>query len=359
MVDEADAPDPHLPLEETADESTRWGYVILALLAAVVGAVFAPEGWAPGAGRVTCRWKGEVVAEAPVQVGGAEAVTLEGATNGVRLFVALPAGVPVDKPVRATVRAERGGEPFRPRLDDVRLTLVLSEGSEELVPILKWDGKAQHLDAARRPPVDTAVVLAILGIVIVLWVTEAIPLWVTALIVPIVIVASGMGKAKPALAPFFHPIIALFFGGFMLAQAMHRVGLDRRIATTIVSRAGRSPAMLFAAMLAVSAFLSMWMSNTASTAVLIPIAIAITAPLRHEGYRKAMVLGIAYAATIGGVGSLIGTPANPLAVEFLDTFVGRTITFTEWFAFGLPLVVLFLPVMGIYLWRRSKVNVQK
>lgn len=359
MVDEAGAPDPNLPSEDTGDEPTRWGFLILAVLAAAACALLAPPGWSEGAGRVACTWQGEPVAETGVVVGGRGAVTLEGEANGVHLFVELSGGVPVEKPVRATIRAERGGEPFRPDLDDVRLTVTLPDGSEELVPILHWDEQGGRLEAARRPPIDTAVVLALLGIVIVLWVTEAIPLWVTALIVPIVIVASGMGKAKAALAPFFHPIIALFFGGFLIAQAMHRVGLDRRIATTIVARAGRSPAMLFAAMLGVSAFLSMWMSNTAATAVLVPIAIAVTAPLNHLGYRKAMVLGIAYAATIGGVGSQIGTPANPLAVEFLDTFVGRTITFVEWFAFGLPLVVLFLPVMGVYLWHRSHVNVPK
>jgi sodium-dependent dicarboxylate transporter 2/3/5 len=94
------------------------------------------------------------------------------------------------------------------------------------------------------------------------------------------------------------------------------------------------------------------MSNTAATAVLLPIALAVTAPLESIGYRRAIVLGIAYAATVGGVGSAIGTPANPLAITFLRDFVDREITFVEWFAIGLPWVMLFLPLMGAYLWWR-------
>jgi sodium-dependent dicarboxylate transporter 2/3/5 len=137
---------------------------------------------------------------------------------------------------------------------------------------------------------------------------------------------------------------------------MKRTGLDHLVSVVVTARAGRSPRVLFATMLGLAAFLSMWMSNTAATAVLVPIAIAISEPLRHVGFRKALVLGIAYAATLGGVGSAIGTPANQLAIEFLDNFAGRSISFVEWFGFGLPMVVLFLPVMGLYLWMTSDVQ---
>jgi sodium-dependent dicarboxylate transporter 2/3/5 len=125
----------------------------------------------------------------------------------------------------------------------------------------------------------------------------------------------------------------------------------------ITARAGRSPAVLFASMLGLAAFMSMWMSNTAAIAVLVPIALAVTTPLDHAGFQRALVLGIAYAGTIGGVGSAIGTPANQIAIEFLDSFGGHTISFIEWFAFGLPMVILFLPVMGWYLWKRSDVEI--
>ena len=161
------------------------------------------------------------------------------------------------------------------------------------------------------------------------------------------------------LAPFFSPIIVLFFAGFLMAEAMRRSKLDHLAAISIVARAGRSPVMLFAALIGTAAFFSMWMSNTAAVAILIPIALAVTAPLSHLGYRRTVVLGIAYAGTIGGVGSAIGTPANQLAIEFLDSFGGREISFVEWFAFGLPMVVLFLPIMGLYLWLRGDVRIDR
>jgi sodium-dependent dicarboxylate transporter 2/3/5 len=160
------------------------------------------------------------------------------------------------------------------------------------------------------------------------------------------------------LSPFFDPIIVLFFAGFVMAEVMRRVGLERWAAVTIVAKAATSPVRLYAALLGVSAFLSMWMSNTAAVTVLIPVAIAVTAPFGHVGYRKAAVLGIAYAGTIGGVGSAIGTPANQLAIRFIDEVTGRRISFVEWFGFGLPMVVLFLPLMGVYLWRAEGVEIE-
>ncbi len=341
------------PYDPPPDARLRVLPLLLALVAATAAALAAPDPWPDGAGEIAVRYRGELVAAAPVTVGATDAVTVRGA-GGV---VALPGGLPTDAVVEVEVAITAGGATVRPGLDEVRVELTLPDGRRELIPALRWEHGTALLMAARRPPVDAAVVLGLLGLVVVLWVSEAVPLFVTSLAIPVVLVVAGVGDAQEALAPFFHPIIALFFGGFLMAEAMRRVDLDHLAAVTIIARAGHSPVTLFAAMLGVAAFLSMWMSNTAATAVLVPIAIAVTAPLGHPGYRKAVVLGIAYAATIGGVGSAIGTPANPLAIEFLGAYAGRSVTFAGWFAIGLPMVVLFLPLMGVYLWRRSAVQV--
>jgi sodium-dependent dicarboxylate transporter 2/3/5 len=333
--------------------------MVLGVVVAVVASLFAPAPWPEGRGTVRVAHDGEVVAEGALMVGAPTPRVLEGEANGDRIEVAFPKGIATDAPTQATLSVSRDGTVRQPSLDEFRLTLELADGRTELLPAVRWDEASQRLRIERRPPVNAAVVLGLLGLVVVLWVTEAVPLWVTSLCVPVVLVFTRVGTAKQALAPFFDPIIALFFGGFLMAEAMRRSGLDHRAAITIVARAGRSPVMLFATMLGVSAFLSMWMSNTAATAMLVPIAIAVTAPIGHMGYRKATVLGIAYAATVGGVGSAIGTPANPYAIRFIEEFADRPVSFVEWFAFGLPFVVLFLPLMGAYLWWRSDVTVGK
>lgn len=199
---------------------------------------------------------------------------------------------------------------------------------------------------------DATVVLALLGVVVVLWVTEVVPLWTTSLLIPVVLAASGVLEAGAAVAPFAHPIIILFLAGFLLAEAVRDVGLDRLVATRVVAAVGSSPGMLFGGLIVLAAGLSMFMSNTAAVAVLLPVVLAVTEPLDDEGYRRTLVLGTAYAATIGGVGSAIGTPAGPLAITFLEEVAGREVTFLGWFAFGLPMLVVFLPVMAVYLWLR-------
>lgn len=333
--------------------------LVAALAAAAVGWLVAPSGWPTGEGSLRVGVEDAAVVDAPVEIGTGDPVLVRGANVPLALEVELADGIPVDEQVVAAIRATRDGEPVQLELDDVVLELVLPDGAVELVPVVRWDEASSELVAERRPPVDSAVVLALLGLVVVLWVTELFPLFVTSLLVPVVLTVSGTLDATAALAPFFNPIIVLFFAGFMLAEAMRRVGLDHLAAITIVARAGRGPVVLFAAMLGVAASLSMFMSNTAAVAVLVPIALAVTEPLHHLGYRKALVLGIAYAATIGGVGSAIGTPANLLAIEFLDTFADRSISFVEWFAFGLPMVILFLPLMGAYLWWRMDVSIEQ
>jgi sodium-dependent dicarboxylate transporter 2/3/5 len=323
----------------------------LAAAAAAVGFLLAPGAWPAGQGSLEVLYAGRVVASVPVAVGESDPVVAVLAGPELTGELRLPAGIPLDTAVRVSLLVDPEADVATSR---IALRLRLSDGSREPIPILRSDDVAGTLEGQRRPPAGSAAIMALLGAVVVLWVSEAVPLFVTSLAIPVVLVVGGTGTPEAALAPFFHPIIALFFAGFLMAEAMRRTGLDRLAAISLVARAGRSPATLFAAMLGVSAFLSMWMSNTAAVAVLLPIALAVTEPLASPGYRRAVVLGIAYAATIGGVGSAIGTPANPLAIAYLEDFVGRELNFVDWFAVGLPMVLLFLPIMGVYLWRRMR-----
>jgi solute carrier family 13 (sodium-dependent dicarboxylate transporter), member 2/3/5 len=345
--------------EETSESPSRRKQAVAWVLGAalaVVGWSVAPADWTLGPGRVVVEYRGAVIVDAPVTLGDEEAVSVSGERDDITVRLEFPVGLPAEGTVRALTTVEEGASLLRPALQDVEVRLLLPDGREELIPTVEWDDEAEALVASRRPTRDAPIVAGLLAFVVVMWVTEALPLFVTSLAIPVVLVTTGVAGAADATAPFFNPIIVLFFAGFLMAEAMHRSGLDHYVSVQVTARAGRSAKLLFATMLALAAFLSMWMSNTAATAVLVPIAMAISEPLRHEGFRRALVLGIAYAATIGGVGSAIGTPANQLAIEFLGAFGGRTIAFAEWFAFGVPMVVLFLPLMGVYLWWRSEVR---
>ena len=326
------------------DGQTRWGVLGLAVGLSLLVGWAGPAPWPAGEGRLILRLRdgGQTLLDGPVSLGEGLPVVLSGA--GVA--ASLPGGVPLAGEVEVQLEGDA-----LPALGAARLTLQLPDGREELLPLVE-------AGVARRRPLGPArIVLGVLSAVVVLWVSEALPLFVTALLVPVVLVAAGVQGTEAALAPFASPIIALFFGGFLLAEAMKRVALDRLVAVQVVGRLGRSPVLLFAACLLVSGFLSMWMSNTAAVAVLIPVALATTAPLRDPAYQKTLVLGIAYMATLGGVGSAIGTPANPMAMAFLETYAGREISFVGWFAYGLPVVVLLAPVIGGWLWWRDRPQV--
>ncbi len=333
---------------------SRWWAVPLAIGLAAIGVLMAPDPWSEGEGTLSVRIDGLPAQEGPVLVGDVQEQTLRWDTAGGTVEAVMPEGVPVDDPVVVEVRTSG-----RPELAiaDVAIDLRRPDGTTELIPVVAADDGT--VTATRRPPQHAEVVLGLLAAVLVLWISELVPLFVTSLAIPVVLAVADVATAQDVLAPFFDPIIVLFFAGFIMAEAMRRAGLDHRIAVSLVAVAGSGPVRLFATMLAVSAFFSMWMSNTAAVAVLIPIALAVTASFEHEGYRRATVLGIAYAATIGGVGSAIGTPANLLAIRFVDELTGRQISFVEWFAFGLPMVVVFLPVMGLYLWRVMGVQIPR
>jgi sodium-dependent dicarboxylate transporter 2/3/5 len=190
---------------------------------------------------------------------------------------------------------------------------------------------------------------AVLTWVVCWWVLEPVPLAATALLAPGLAVFAGVTDAKSALAPFSHPLIYLFFGGFMIAKAMEVHGLDRRIALTILTRPfirgeiWRSAGALFV----ISGTLSMWLSNTATTAMLLPISMGIVAALfgAKKDHQSTIVLGTAYASSIGGLATPVGSPPNIIAVGMLDQLAGKTITFLEWMFFSVPIMAGCLAIL--------------
>ena len=203
---------------------------------------------------------------------------------------------------------------------------------------------------------------AILAMMVVLWVTEALPLAVTALIGPVLAVVLQVGNARTVLAPFADPIIFLFIGSFMLAEAMFTHGLDRRIAFgALSSRAvGGSPTRILFVYGAVATGISMWISNTATTAMMFPIGLSIVAHLTHgrealpasRNFATAMMLMAAFGASIGGMGTPIGTPPNLIGLGMLERIVHVRITFFQWMLLGVPLAtMLFLFLVVYFRWR--------
>lgn len=188
--------------------------------------------------------------------------------------------------------------------------------------------------------------LAILSLAAILWITEAIPLSITALLIPVLGVLTGVFDVKTALSYFAHPLIFLFFGGFVLATALSKYEIDKFIAHKIVSVArGKFLLSVFLLMLATS-LISMWISNTSTTAMMLPLALGILATLKGETSERLytfVLLGIAYSASIGGIGTLVGSPPNGIAAGILD------LSFTDWLKFGLPAFVILFPLLFIIL----------
>ncbi len=189
---------------------------------------------------------------------------------------------------------------------------------------------------------------AIMGLVIVYWVTEAIPLAATGFLGAVLCVVLGVAKEKAVFAPFADPVIMQFVGTFMLAAAMEKYGLDRRLALRItrVPFLNRSPAGLFTALAVLTGGLSMWMSNAATTAMMIPIALGALASWPHlkenSEARGLLVLLIAFSASVGGQGTPVGTPPNLVGLGFIRQLLGVEVSFLKWMTLGVPLVVLQL-----------------
>ena len=184
--------------------------------------------------------------------------------------------------------------------------------------------------------------LALLAFVAVLWLTEALHVTVTALLVPLLAIALDLVSTKQALVAFADPTIFLFFGGFSLATALHIQKLDKMIANKIMALARGNLFIAIIYLFLITAFLSMWMSNTATAAMMLPLAMGILSQLDHEKEHNTYVfvlLGIAYSASIGGMGTLVGSPPNAIVASNLH------LTFADWLWYGLPIMIILLPLM--------------
>lgn len=198
-------------------------------------------------------------------------------------------------------------------------------------------------DGLSAPAWTTAALLVLMAI---WWATEAIPIPATSLLPLVVLPLAGAGSPREVGADYSHPIVLLLLGGFVIAMGIERWGLHKRIALNVVSRVGSSPGMLIFGFMIATALLSMWISNTATTLMMVPIALSAAATLGNRGsaFATALLLGICYAASIGGVATPIGTPTNLIAKAWLETEFGLSIGFPQWMAFGVPAMLLMIPV---------------
>ena len=174
-----------------------------------------------------------------------------------------------------------------------------------------------------------------------LWISEAIHLTATALLIPLLAILLGVLPVDDALEKFSHPIIFIFIGGFALASALQYVGLDQKIAQRILvwshGQANRAIGLLFL----LTALLSMWVSNTAVAALMLPLALGMIQRLNitDRNTQVFLLLGIAYSASIGGMGTIVGSPPNAIVAASLQ------LSFSEWLALGLPIVLVLLPIL--------------
>lgn len=224
-----------------------------------------------------------------------------------------------------------------------RLVVLLAAGSALLLTLPEYGGLS---------PVGVRT-LAAAWFVAVLWVTGAVPLPAAAVTVPPLLVAAGAADLPTALSGFADPVVFLMLSGFVLAAALRRHGIDRRVAHRILVAAGGTPRRLVFGLMVAAASLSMVVSNTATAAMLAPVALGLAREVAPEdgNLRVAALLGVAYGASIGGVGTLVGTPPNAVVAGQLSTLLGYRITFLGWLAVGIPVVVVALPVAWLLLVR--------
>ena len=180
------------------------------------------------------------------------------------------------------------------------------------------------------------------------WATEVLPIPVTSMLPVLLFPAFGVMTLEESTAPYAAPTIFLLLGGFIIATGLSRWNLHRRLALNILACVGDSPVAIIAGFMGATALISMWISNTASTIMMIPIAISLAGEIikdgaeKHQGFLLCLILGVAYSASIGGLGTIIGTPPNLFVVSYMKQTYGIDISFFDWMLFGIPVVVVMV-----------------
>lgn len=236
------------------------------------------------------------------------------------------------------------------RADQVRRSVGLWLGPIAFVLLLVFPPALENPAAAK--------LAAVLALTLVWWVTEAVPIPVTALLAPCLAVILGVGTAQEMFAPFGDPIVFMFLGGFLIAEGMSHTGLDRRVAFGILAQpsVARSPSRILLAFALLAAGISAWISNTATAAMIYPIGISVLhAMARHRGveftslrYSTALMLAVAFSASIGGIMTPVGSAPNLIAIGQLQKLTGQGIPFLHWAAVTVPIALLILGAMVLY-----------
>jgi len=196
------------------------------------------------------------------------------------------------------------------------------------------------------------------------WMTEALPLSATALLPFLVLPLTGVANANKTASAYYSPIMFLFIGGAFLALAIERTGLHRRLALFIMGLAGAKPWQLLLGVMMATAILSSAISNTSTALIMMPMALAMLAaggvkPGETGGMAGALPMGIAFAASIGGLGTMIGTPTNAIAVGLIAETLGRKITFLEWSLYAMPVVLLGVPLAAWIIGRVQRLSADR
>lgn len=208
-------------------------------------------------------------------------------------------------------------------------------------------------------PLPAAYTLAVTLWVAWWWISEALPLPVTSLLPFILLPLGGVLSESASLSALGNPIILLFMGAFMLAKAVEHSGVHKRIALGLIRLigAGSGRRVIFSFMTA-TAVLSMWISNTAAVLALLPVALALADACENKSFQRALLLGLAYSASVGGVATLVGTPPNLIFASVYQTTTGQPFGFLQWMNIGVPLVVISIPIMAWWLSRHVRHHIE-
>ncbi len=204
-------------------------------------------------------------------------------------------------------------------------------------------------EALSLPAWHTAAIAVLMAV---WWVTEALPISATALVPLVLLPLYGVSGIREAAAPYANPVIILMLGGFLIALAMQRWNLHRRIAFNVLARFGKRPDHMVLGFMVATGFMSMWVLNTATALMMLPVALSVADVLAPKdsddpdsrNFALALLLSVAYAASIGGVGTLVGTAPNGLVAAFMLENYNVDIGFADWLVFGLPFVIVMLPL---------------